>query len=294
MDQIDDKAFSALISLLDDNDREVLEHVSKKLLALGPAGIPRLEAAWEVADNQVVQLRLEELIGQIQFDNLVARLRRWKESGCEDLQEAAVLISRFHYPDLDEVKLNAQIDRLVQSVWINMSAHLSPAEEVHVINKVFFGDMGFKGSREPKPEVDLGYLNVILDTRQGNSIGIGILYMIVAQALDISIYGVNLPYHFIMCYSKRLLEAEELEQQSASQEVMFYINPLLEGTPFGKAEITRYLEQSQIAPQPIYYSPCSHRLIILSLIYNQMSCYEQAGEVDKAERLQVLLDILQE
>jgi hypothetical protein len=291
---MDEKALAALISLLDDTDPEVFDHVSGKLLALGPSGIPRLEAAWESTDNQLVQSRLEDLIGQIQFDHLADMLAQWKAEGCEDLQEAAVLIARFHYPDLDHIKLNSQIERIVQSVWINMSANLSPAEEVQVLNKVFFGDLGFKGNKEPKPEVDLGYLNIILDTRNGNSIGLGMLYMMVAQALDISIYGVNLPYHFILCYTRGHLSDEELESQSADAKVMFYINPLLEGIPFGKAEINRYLEQSQIAPQPIYYAPCSNRLIILSLIYNQMSCYEQANEQEKADRMRSLLEILQE
>lgn len=287
------REFTALIKLLDDEDREVLEHVSERILSLGPKGIPMLEAAWEHADNQIIQSRLEELIAQIQFDNLCDRLRQWVKGGCEDLQEAAVLIARFQYPELDEIRVNAQIDRLVQSVWIQLSAHLTPAEEVHIINRVIFGELGFKGTRKPEPDPDLAYINKVLDSRQGNSLGIGMLYVIMAKALDINIYGVNLPYHFIMCYCRKELgELNAMDDKSAAAQVIFYINPLLDGAPFSRSEITRYLDESQMSHQDSFYAPCTNRAIILSLIYNQMSCYEQREESEKAERMRLLLEIV--
>lgn len=291
MSSLKPSELSALISLLDDNDREVLEHVSGRLLSMGMEGIPLLEAYWEQADNDVVQKRLEELIDSIQFNNTCDRMRKWVECGGEDLLQGALLTARCHYPELDEAKVNSQIERIVQQVWINLAAHMSPLEEIRVFNKVLFAELGFKGNREPEPEPDLAYLNAVLDTRHGNSIGLGVLYLIVAKALDLNMYGVNLPYHFILCYTDRMLSEEDLQQHSAEGAVKFYINPLLEGVPFSRIEITRYLEQSKIDSKMEYYAPCDHIEIIKTLLYNQMMCYEEKGDSARTAKMKALLEI---
>jgi Transglutaminase-like superfamily len=293
MSSLKPSELSALISLLDDNDREVLSHVSDKLLSLGMEGIPLLEAAWETSDNQVIQKRLEDLIDTIQFENVYDRMYRWASGGGEDLLTGALLVARCHYPELDEAKVNSQIERIVQQVWINLAAHMSPLEEIRVFNKVLFAELGFKGNRDPEPEPDLAYLNAVLDTRHGNSIGLGIVYLIVAKALDLNMYGINLPYHFILCYTDKMLSEEELQQHSAEGAVKFYINPLLEGVPFSRVEITRYLEQSKIDSKPEYYAPCNHIEIIKTLIFNQMMCYEEKGDLMRKARMKALLEIFE-
>ena len=58
MQKVSENEFRALITLLDDNDKEVYAHVTDKLFSLGLEGIPMLESAWETADNQVIQTRL--------------------------------------------------------------------------------------------------------------------------------------------------------------------------------------------------------------------------------------------
>ena len=73
MNQLSDKEFKALITLLDDNDNEVFAHVSDKIISLGVEGIPLLESAWETSENQIIQNRLEDLINRIQFSNVKDR-----------------------------------------------------------------------------------------------------------------------------------------------------------------------------------------------------------------------------
>jgi hypothetical protein len=281
----------ALISLLDDTDKEVFEHVSGKLIALGLEGIPVLEAAWEKADNEIIQRRLEDLIDNIQFESIVDKFSRWVNRGNEDLLEGALLVARCHYPELDEHKIRAIIDGIVKNVWVNLTAGMTPEQEVRVLNRILYVEMGFNGNKQPEPETDLAYINTVIETRHGNSLGLGILYLIVAHALDLNIYGINLPYHFILCCTDRWLTKEELDERSAEKAVKFYINPLLEGVPFSKIEITRYLDKSQIYPEPKYYAPCNNLSIIRTLIYNQISCYEEKGDIDRLKKLRTLYDL---
>lgn len=283
--------FKALISLLDDNDREVYEHVSEKLTQMGVSGIPMLESAWEFSENELIQSRLEELIGKIHFENIVDRLQKWINNGCENLLEAALLVAKFQYPELDENRFNLKLEKIIHSIWIHLSASMGPLEEVNVINKILFREFEFKGNKDPQPDADLAYINTVLENKRGNSIGIGILYLIIAERLDLCIYGVNLPYHFILCSTSRLLTLEELLKSDQEKSVLFYINPLLDGVPFSRGEITKYLVQSRITSHSKYYSPCQNSEIIKTLIYNQLSCYDKNGDIEKGRRMKQLYDL---
>lgn len=55
--QMTDKELNALVSLLDDGDQEIKEHVRDKILSLGNQIIPFLENKWEGSFNPELQKR---------------------------------------------------------------------------------------------------------------------------------------------------------------------------------------------------------------------------------------------
>jgi hypothetical protein len=288
MQQVSENEFRALITLLDDNDTEVYSHVSNKLISLGIEGIPLLESAWETTENQLIQSRLENLINHIQFSNVKDRLIKWIATDGEDLLEGALLIAKFQYPDLDEFKITQKIESISKNVWIELNPALTQSEEVHVLNHIFYQLHGFFGQQTPTLDAELGYINNVLETKKGNSISLSILYLILAQKNDLPIYGVNLPYHFIMTYCRKHLSKDELASNNQEKNVQFYINPLSKGIIFSRIEITNYIEQMKLVSNSKFYSPCSNLEIIKTLIYTQMSCYDQNGNIDKAHQLKEL------
>lgn len=291
MNIISEKEFNALVTLLDDEDKEVFTHVSDKLFSLGIDGIPLLESAWETSGNQLIQTRLEELIQKIEFSNTKDLLKRWIDNSNEDLLEGALIICKFQYPDLDEFKIIQKIESLAKSVWIELNPALSALEEVHVINHVFFQLHSYFGNQAPQTDPELNYINHVLETKKGNSISLSLLYLIIAQKNDLPIYGINLPFHFIMAYTRKRLNQEELDANDKEKSVQFYINPLNKGIHFSRGEITSYLSQMNMPANVKYYSPCSNKMIIRALIYNLLSSYDQNGDKDKASLLKELFDL---
>ena len=59
---MESKEFKALISLLEDDDEQIVTHVQEKILSLGTEIIPFLEQEWETNFNSAVQRRIEDLI----------------------------------------------------------------------------------------------------------------------------------------------------------------------------------------------------------------------------------------
>ena len=67
----------ALVKLLDDDDKEVLNHVYSKIKSFGVEILPSLENAWTAELNPLQHDRLEELIHDIQFQTVCDELISW-------------------------------------------------------------------------------------------------------------------------------------------------------------------------------------------------------------------------
>ncbi|WP_129718331.1 transglutaminase-like domain-containing protein [Pedobacter sp. SYP-B3415] len=278
---------SALVKLLDDPDEEVYGHVEKKLLEYGNEVVDYLENAWEQSFDALMQQRIENIVHRIQFNSVKEDLNLWYMSGAFDLLQGALIVNRYQYPDLDEQKLIFQIEEMKRDIWVNLQYEMSSIEKVKLINHVLYNQHGFGGNTKNHHDPQNSYISQVLESKKGNQISLAIIYSTLAQKLDIPIYGINLPQHFILGYVDET--KREHEQEFG---VLFYINAFNKGNIFGKHDVDQFLRQLNLDPLPGYYRPCSNTEIIRRVLRNLISAYENAGAPDKVKELQELQHIL--
>jgi regulator of sirC expression with transglutaminase-like and TPR domain len=277
----------SLIRLLDDPDREIYEHVHEKLLSLGAGAIEYLESAWEQAFDPIQQERIPDLIHEIQFGTVKNDLKLWHQSGAFDLLQGILIVNRYQYPDLDEQKVINQIEAIKRDIWLQMMNEASPAEQVKLINHVFYSIYGFSGNINNHRDPQNSYISQVLETKKGNQISLAIIYSIIAQKLDIPVYGVNLPQHFILAY------LDESMQNEFEGGILFYINAFNKGLIFGRRDVDMFLKQLNLKFDKQFYEPCSNTDIIKRVIRNLISAYEHLGSSEKVDELNELLAIME-
>lgn len=280
------KEISALVKLLDDPDQEIYQHVEDRLLAYGNEVIDYLENAWEHSLDSLLQQRIENIVHKIQFTNVKEDLNLWYQSGAFDLLQGALVINRYQYPDLNEEKIILQIEEIKREIWLGLQYEMSSIEKIKLINHVFYNVYGFSGNTKNHHDPQNSYINQVLESKKGNQISLAIIYSTLAQKLDIPVYGVNLPQHFILGY------IDESKREEQEFGVLFYINAFNKGAIFGKHDVDQFLRQLNLDPQPGFYAPCSNVEIIRRVIRNLISAYENLGSKDKVEELKELQDIL--
>lgn len=275
----------ALVKLLDDPDEEIYQHVRERLLTYGSEVVTYLESAWEQSLDTLLQERIESLVHTIQFNNVKEDLNLWFQSGAFDLLQGALIINRYQYPDLDEQRLINQIEDIKREIWLGLQHEMSSIEKIKLINHVFYHQYGFSGNTKNHHDPQNSYLNQVLESKKGNQISLAIIYATLAQKLDIPVYGVNLPQHFILGY---------IDESNSEKEhgVLFYINAFNKGAIFGKHDVDQFLRQLNLEPQPGFYSPCSNTEIIRRIIRNLISAYENLGSTEKVKELKELQDLL--
>ena len=277
---------NALVKLLDDPDREVYEHVEQKLLGYGNGVIHYLENVWEKSLDTLLQERIENIVHKIQFNTVKEDLKLWYQSGAFDLMQGALVINRYQYPDLDEQKVINQIEEIKREIWLGLQHEMSSIEKIKLINHIFYNVYGFSGNTKNHQDPQNSYLSQVLESKKGNQISLAIIYSTLAQKLDIPVYGVNLPQHFILGY------IDESKREEQEFGVLFYINAFNKGSIFGKHDVDQFLRQLNLEPQPGFYAPCSNVEIIRRILRNLISSYEKLGATEKVEELMELQEIL--
>ena len=285
------KEIAAIISLLDDPDPIIFEQISKKILSLGTTVIPMLESQWEQSLDALLQNRIEQLIHQIQYNTVKEELKTWASSGSFDLLSGFIIIARLQYPELDEQKLINQIEAIKRDAWIELRYDTSPLEKVKILNHVFYSINGFTGNTTNFHDPQNSYINNVLESRRGNQISLAVIYSIVAQRLDIPIYGVNLPQHFVLAYLDEKQEYPHISSGEANG-ILFYINAFNKGSVFNRRDVDHFLKQLEIQPESYFYNPCSNIQIIKRILRNLISAYEKQSNIEKASEIEELLTML--
>lgn len=279
MDQLSENELHALVSLLDDTDREVKTHVRDRIISLGHEVIPFLEKKWENSFNPDIQKEIEDLVHDLQYSQLKERLIDWKASPEQDLLTGLWIINTYQYPDLEFDKLNADMHQIYFEVWTAFKNNLLPYEQVRIINGVLFNTLRFSANTKNFHSPGNSMLSNVLDTKKGNPISLCAIYMLVAQKLGLSIYGVNLPNLFVLTYK--------------SADANFYINAFNKGLIFSKKDIINYLEHLKIEPIDVFFDPCSNKDIIVRTLRNLIVAFEKLGESEKVVEVKALLEILE-
>ncbi|MBC7382746.1 MAG: hypothetical protein H7296_07075 [Bacteroidia bacterium] len=296
-----DAELKSLVTLLDDDDPEVFRHIEAKILSLGKPVINFLENEWGIMKNIEHQQKVENIIHQIQYKDLFSQFMLWYKSKDQDLLEGVFLIARYRFPELEKQTLVNAIEKLRLDVWLEMNYDLSPPEKVKIINYIFYKVHGFKGNIDNYHDPRNSFINDVLESKKGNPILLAVIYILIAQKLNIPIYGVNLPQHFVLAYLEefgknnvelKFNDIEHLLDQNG--KILFYINAFNQGAIFSKVNLEQFLNQIHIEPKKDFLKPCSNLDIVKRVLRNLASAYEKLGKPQKHKEIQELLFALGE
>ena len=285
-------SIQALVSLVDDPDESIFTHVKKELIKHGKAAIPYLENSWtEDLFGNTHQTRIETLIRDINFEETKTQLVKWADSPEKDLLKGAIIISKFKAPDLKTKELYNYFEQLRRDIWLEINNNQTAFEKVKIINRILFDHHGFKGGEKDYSSPVNSFIHNVIDYKEGNPLSLSLVYSILAQSLEVPVYGVNLPSHFILAYMD-----EEGTNIAINQEnefgTLFYINPYSKGAILNLNEIETFLDKLNLEYRREYFEPCSNTDIIKRMLNNLIGSYQKLNKTQRVNELKELRNLL--
>src|SRR5215218_10985147 len=193
---------SALLNLIDDPDEEVFGAVTTKIIDFGRTIIPNLEHLWETTPDEQIQERIELIIHRLHYTDLTEDFRQWSLAGHHDLLVGSLLVSKFQYPDLTTSAVLLEVEKIRRNIWLELNNYLTPLEQIRIVTGILYSYYGLKGTEINYSEPNEFFIQKVLESKKGNQLSCGILYLILCELLDISVKAINIPKQFVLAFFK--------------------------------------------------------------------------------------------
>jgi regulator of sirC expression with transglutaminase-like and TPR domain len=291
----------SLLFLLDDTDTEVVNLVEKKLLSYGVNALPLIAGELtNIKDKNVIDLTAE-VVNKINYQQLLLEFKEWCNLPEKDLLHGVYLISKLKYPTLKKAVLIECIEKIKLNAWLDMRHDISAVEKVKILNYAFYDFHKFSGNVENYQSSSNSFINEVFETKKGNPIMLCIIYMLVAQQLNLPVFGINLPQHFMLAF----LEEDKLDLKTfdfinekklsaENRQVLFYINAFHKGGIYTQKSLEQFVEQIKIPSNALYYLPCDNLTIVKRVLRNLAASYKHEEETIKVNQVLEILYLLGE
>jgi len=289
-DMQENQEIKALFHLIDDPDGEVFDSVSTRIVSYGRGIIPNLEHLWENTISAEVQERIELLIHKLHYRDLTEDFLHWKSSSYQDLLTASLLVSKFQYPDLVTTPVLQEVEKLRRNIWLELNSYLTPLEQVNVLTSILYNYYGLKGTEVGYQHPEEFLINKLIETKRGNAISNGVLYLLLSELLDIPVKAINIPRQFVLAYIKPQYE-ENPEKISPAQRIEFFIDPM-SGQVFTHKDVESYFRRVSVPPVASYFKPLSHNRIIQTALEEFSKCFDDERHKYKQLELMALSKLL--
>jgi len=283
------KEISALLNLIDDPDEEVFGAVSDKIIGFGRTIIPNLEHLWETTPDEHIQERIELIIHRLHYSDLVEDFTQWSLAGHHDLLVGSLLVSKFQYPDLTTSAVLLEVEKIRRNIWLELNNYLTPLEQVRIVTGILYSYYSLKGTEINHAEVNEFLIHKVLETKRGNQVGNGLLYLILCELLDLPVKAIGIPKQFVLAYFKPGYSSESADPLG---KIEFFIDPS-NGMVFSHKDIEHYFKRISVPPVPTYFKPLSNKKVISYLLEEVAKCFDNEKDGYKRDELLKLANLLE-
>jgi regulator of sirC expression with transglutaminase-like and TPR domain len=265
--QFDAARQAAVLRLLDDGSAPVRQALLAYLGEVGAPAEPFLRRIASGSDRPLAG-HAAWYLRELKFNDPVAEFRGFIRSLNYELETGALLLARTVSPRLDIGACCAGLDAIAARCRELIAEPSSRREKCRLVNRVLFHEWGFRGDRDHYNDPRNSLLDLVLTRRKGIPISLSIVYLLVAERLDLDLQPVALPGHFLVaCFS---------------EGAPFFIDPFDQGLFRSRDEVMALLRSNQIEPQAGDLARTPVREVLCRCCRNLVKQYGEAGDVARA------------
>ncbi len=192
------------------------------------------------------------------------------------LWEAALLIARDEYPDLNIESYRRRMARMGRRAMAAVANISDVTESTRVLNEFVYGELGLTGNHDDYLDPRNSYLNDVLDRRTGNPISLAVVHIELARRAGIPLEGVSFPGHFLV--------------RLATDDGILVIDPFNRGRPLDADEL-KQRAKPHVGDQDLpdselldLLAPASNRAILARMLRNLKGLYSEQEDWPRALR----------
>jgi len=272
----------SLMFLLEDPDPFVQEQVQLRLMELGDRAVPLLDQISVQTKDKEEKKRVKDVLHKLTFATLKEDFAELLLEGIGNraqLERAVIMLARFGHPTLRESEYVKTLDHFADMIRPSLRYKRSEREKMRILMKFIFEDLNFRGDNKDYHNPANGFIDQVIERRKGLPISLSLVAMFIARRLQLPVFGVNMPIHFMLAF------VGEKEEQ--------LIDPYDQGAEVSYDQCYFFLKKNNVTPKPEHFKMASDIDILARCIRNLMHSYERNEEHDRVQELKSLLGLVE-
>ena len=272
----------SLMFLLEDPDPFVQEQVQLRFMELGGRAVPLLDQIRVHTKDKEEKKRVKDVLHKLTFSTLKGDFAELLLEGIGNraqLERAVITLARFGHPTLRESEYVKILDHFADMIRPSLRYKRSEREKMRILMKFIFEDLNFRGDNKDYHNPANGFIDQVIERRKGLPISLSLVAMFIARRLQLPVFGVNMPIHFMLAF------VGEKEEQ--------LIDPYDQGAEVSYDQCYFFLKKNNVTPKPEHFKMASDIDILARCIRNLMHSYERNEEHDQVQELKSLLGLVE-
>jgi regulator of sirC expression with transglutaminase-like and TPR domain len=273
----------SLMFLMEDPDPFVQEQVHLRFQELGDQAVPLLDQIRVESKDKEEKKRIREVLHQLTFETLKEEFADLVSEGIQNrgqLEKAVLLLARFGNPTLRTSIYEKTLDHFADMIRPGLRYKRNEREKMQILMKFIFEDLNFKGDNKNYHDPANGFIDQVIERRKGLPISLSLVAMFIARRLDLPVFGVNMPIHFMLTFV-------------GSQEEQL-IDPYDQGAEVSYDQCYFFLKKNNVTPRPEHFKMAADIDILTRCIRNLMHSYERSTDPHRVEDLKSLLALIEQ
>jgi len=272
------------LSLLDDTEDDIANHIEKYLTSFGTTIVPIIRDEIEHQDSNHAIQTLEKVLQNLKEEGLhevkeyVLSCRNRQVS--PDLFTLFDLLSHFGYPESNawiiEAHLNAMADAVKEHMEITEAKH--EQQRINSLNAVFFDQFSYRPPTSHYYLPEHCFFHSVTEKRIGIPLALSLLYIILGNKSGIALEGIGMPLHFLV----------------KSRDLDTYIDVYNYGLTLTKEDCLNFLIKAGIPYSDTMLSPVDSEDMLFRMLRNLYHCFKReqsAWELEQVEELMNFFEI---
>ncbi len=252
---------------MDDPSPAVRQAIVDELIKQGSKGRRFLNDLCKGSDLEL-RRHAFSVLEILEKDSPVKMFSRFIKSQNYELESGYFLLSRVEAPDLKVTDYMKRMDDIALRCQTLFTAPLSPRDRCRIMNRVIFHEYGFTGNRSDFNNPSNTFIHTLFETRKGLPISLAILYLMVADRLELDLVPVGVPGRFMVgCF---------LENDP------FFIDVYENGVFRTIDDLLFYLDANQLEADLGHFGPCPIGEVLCRCCRNLAQQYLLLFDEDKA------------
>jgi regulator of sirC expression with transglutaminase-like and TPR domain len=269
--------------LMEDPDPFVQEQVHLRFQELGEQAVPLLDQIRVESKDKDEKKRIKDVLHQLTFETLKEEFAELLSEGIQNrsqLEKAVLLLARFGNPTLRTREYVKTLDHFADMIRPSLRYKRNERDKMQILMKFIFEDLNFKGDNKNYHDPANGFLDQVIDRRKGLPIALSLVAMFIARRLQLPVFGVNMPIHFMLTFV------------GAQEEQL--IDPYDQGAEVSYDQCYFFLKKNNVTPRPEHFKMAADIDILTRCIRNLMHSYERSEDAHRVEDLKNLLALVEQ